>query len=143
MRHWYFLGMFIIAKNLHSPHRHHNRLCITCIYAPLAVIFIKSFPHVTKMTVKLIIHLIMVMPFITPALFSPSLITLMKTHKSEKYTAYHCNTMHWGIPLNYPNMSQIQISTDIPVPQSSARVSENNTEGLSPCSPPHYPRFKR
>lgn len=50
--------------------------------------------------------------------------------------------MHWGIPLNYPNMSQIQISTDIPVPQSSARVSENNTEGLSPCSPPHYPRFK-
>lgn len=41
--------------------------------------------------------------------------------------------MHWGIPLNYPGTSQIQISTDIPVPQSSARVSENNSEELSPC----------
>ena len=50
--------------------------------------------------------------------------------------------MHRGIPLNYPNTSQIQISTDIPVPQSSARVSENNTEELSPCSPLHYSQFK-
>lgn len=48
--------------------------------------------------------------------------------------------MHWGIPLNYPYMSQIQISTDIPVPQSSARVSENNTEELSPLlSPALFP----
>lgn len=44
-------------------------------------------------------------------LFSPSLITLTKTHKS----AHLCNTMHWGIPPNYPNTSQIQISLDIPV----------------------------
>lgn len=46
--------------------------------------------------------------------------------------------MHGGIPLNYPNTSQIQISTDIPVPQSSARVSENNSEELSTRSPLHY-----
>lgn len=37
-------------------------LCIEYIYTALALTFIKSFPPVTKMTVKLIIRLIMVMP---------------------------------------------------------------------------------
>lgn len=78
----------------------------------------------------------------TSALLCPSVITLTKTHKSEKHTQDPCNTMHWGIPINYPNTSQIQISPGIPAPQSSARVSENNTEELSPRSPLHYSCLK-
>ena len=50
--------------------------------------------------------------------------------------------MHGGIPVSYPNTSQIQISPDIPAPQSTARVSENNTEELSARSPPHYSCLK-
>lgn len=119
-------------------------LCIEYIYTHLALTFIKDFPpcyendHETYNSPNYGYASILPLPC-----FLPSLITLTKTHKSEKHTTYPWNTMRWGIPLNYPNMSQIQISTDIPVPQSSARVSENNTEELAPCSPPlHYSQFK-
>lgn len=72
-------------------------------------------------------------------LFSPTLITLTKTHKSERHTAHPSNTMHWGIPLNYPNTSQIQISPDIPVPPDPQLGCQKITARNSrPGSPPHY-----
>lgn len=72
-------------------------------------------------------------------LFSPALITLTKTHKSERHTAHPCITMHWGIPLNYPNTSQIQISPDIPVPPDPQLGCQKITARNSrPGAPPHY-----
>lgn len=72
-----------------------------------------------------------------PCFFS-SFIALVKTHKLEKHP---CNTMHMGIPLNYPYVPQIQISTDVPVFRTSPRVSEKHSKDLSPRIPPHYSWF--
>lgn len=60
-------GIWLKCTKLLKMYAHHSMataicLCIEYIYSPLPMTFIKSFPHVTKMTVKLIIHLIMVMP---------------------------------------------------------------------------------
>lgn len=49
--------------------------------------------------------------------------------------------MHRGIPLNCPYVPQIQISTDVPVFRSSARVSEKHNKDLSPPPPHHPPRI--
>lgn len=145
MRQCRLVRMYEIAKKgTLTTSRPQPCLCIEYINTPLTRRFIKSFLNVTKNDCETYNSPNYGYASILPLpCFPPSLITLTKTHKSEKYTAHPSNTMHWGIPLNYPNTSQIQISPDIPVPQSSARVSENNSEELMPCSPPHYSQFKR
>lgn len=92
---------------------------------PLFVPFIKSFLCVTENDCEIYnppnygyAAMIIIAAPASPSCLSLHCIT--KTHKSQKHP---WNTMHWGIPLNYPYTSQIQIPPDLSVSRSLARVS--------------------
>lgn len=114
-------------------------LCTGYIYTPLALTFIKGFPQITKMTAKLIIHLIMVMPpYYSLPCFLPLSLLLQKHINQERIHRTPGTQCTGGYPLTILTRLQFKflLTFQFPNPRLGCRKIT-----LSPCSPLHYSLF--
>lgn len=107
----------------------------TLIYAAT---LIKGFHRVRKMTMKLIMHLITVMPPYYPCpVFYPSLISPMKTHKSRKYTPRPGNTPYMGgYPLTILTRLKLKFLLTFQFPNPQLRCQKITRRSGVASSPP-------